>query len=177
MDYLSGVYIRGSNGDRMVITQDTTRLFNQLYIYNYNAMLFGFEDGRTLTNTFTTCKLSFYSLPTGFSVYSIGGINVGFTNNSGRTVRVMLNGCYAFEGYSASSTRGVLFGVFINGTRNQVWSMNCASTRSNTITVALDIEVSNGDDVSFQSFADTGTGTITCQNDNTRKSNLRGIIY
>ena len=173
----SGVYIRGSNGDRMVITQDTTRLFNQLYIYNYNAMLFGFQDGTSLTNSFVPCELSFYSLPTGFSVYTSGGIDVGFTNNSGRTVRVMLNGCYAFEGYTASVSRGVLFAVMINGTRNQVWSMNCGSTRSNTISVSLDIEVDDGDDITFESFADTGFGTITCQNDSTRKSNLRGIIY
>jgi len=55
--------------------------------------------------------------------------------------------------------------------------MNCGSTRSNIITVALDIEVDDGDNIDFRSFADTGTGTINCQNDNTRKSNLRGIIY
>ena len=176
-DGSTGLYIRGSNNNRMVITEDTTRLYNQLYIYQESAMLFGFQDGTSLTNSFVGCGLSFYSLPTGFSVYTVGVINVGFTNNSGRTVRVMLNGCYSFEGYSASSTRGVLFGVFINGTRNQVWGMNCASTRSNIISVSLDIEVSNGDDVSFESFADTGSGTITCQNDGTRKSNLRGIIY
>jgi hypothetical protein len=176
-DGTTGLYIRGSNNNRMVITEDTTRLYNQLYIYQESAMLFGFQDGTSLTNSFVGCGLSFYSLPTGFSVYTVGVINVGFTNNSGRTVRLMLNGCYAFEGYSASSTRGVLFGVFINGTRNQVWGMNCASTRSNIISVSLDIEVDDGDDVSFESFADTGSGTITCQNDNTRKSNLRGIIY
>ena len=176
-DGTTGLYIRGSNNNRMVITEDTTRLYNQLYIYQESAMLFGFQDGTSLTNSFVACGLSFYSLPTGFSVYTSGVINVGFTNNSGRTVRVMLNGCYAFEGFSASSTRGVLFGVFINGTRNQVWGMNCASTRSIIISVSLDIEVSNGDDVSFESFADTGSGTITCQNDGTRKSNLRGIIY
>jgi len=57
-----------------------------------------------------------------------------------------------------------------------VWGMNCGSTRSNIITVALDIEVDDGDNITFQSFADTGS-TITCQNDSTRKSNIRGIIY
>ena len=150
-DGTTGVYIRGSNNNRMVITEDTTRLYNQLYIYQESACLFGFSDGVTITNSFQFCPLSFISLPDGFSALTSGGNNVGFTNNSGRTVRVQLNGCYSFEGYSADSARGVIFGVFINGTRNQVFGTNCGSTRSNMMTLAVDIEVSNGDDISFQS--------------------------